>query len=71
MNLYESGLENFFDNLNDSSITTSGSRLPNLSSFIAKYIIDLSSRFISLSWIYILSEIVLLFEMNLFYSVSK
>ena len=51
MNLYESGLENFFDNLNDSSITTSGSRLPNLSSFIAKYIIDLSSRFISLSLI--------------------
>ena len=51
MNLYESGLENFFDNLNDSSITTSGSILPNLSSFIAKYIIDLSNRFISLSWI--------------------
>ena len=46
INLYDSGLENFFDNLNDSSITTGVSRLPNLISFIAKYIIDLSNKFI-------------------------
>ena len=41
MNLYESGLENFFDNLNDSSITTSGSKLPNLSSIELKFRLNL------------------------------
>ena len=34
----------FFDNLNDSSITTSGSKSPNLISFIAKYIIFLTFK---------------------------
>ena len=42
INLYESGLENFFDSLNDSSITTNLSRTPYNISLIAKYKMDLS-----------------------------